>query len=138
MRRAIDLARPGVGATGDNPSVGCVIIKDHRVVGEGATGLGGRPHAEETALHNAGEMARNAQAYVTLEPCAERSGGGLSCAERLVMAGVAHVFVACSDTSIRAAGRGAVRLRAAEIGVTLGVLADEAQSLYDAYRPARH
>ena len=136
MRRAIALAANNLGRTGDNPSVGCVVVKDGQVVGEGATGLGGRPHAEEIALDQAGETASGATAYVTLEPCAKRSTGGRSCSERLVLAGVARVLVACEDPSAFADGHGAARLRAARIDLQLGVLADEAASLYIAYRPA--
>jgi pyrimidine deaminase RibD-like protein len=136
MRRAIALAAENLGRTGDNPSVGCVIVKDDRVVGEGATGLGGRPHAEEIALDQAGETARGATAYVTLEPCAKRSAGGLSCSERLVRSGVRRVVVACEDPSTFADGHGAARLRAAGIELQLGVLAAEAAGLYVAYRPA--
>jgi diaminohydroxyphosphoribosylaminopyrimidine deaminase/5-amino-6-(5-phosphoribosylamino)uracil reductase len=136
MRRAIALATKNLGRTGDNPSVGCVVIKDDRVVGEGVTGLGGRPHAEEIALEQAGESALGGVAYVTLEPCAKRSTGGLSCSERLVLAGIGRVVVACEDPSTFADGHGAARLRAAGIGLDLGVLADEAASLYVAYRPA--
>jgi diaminohydroxyphosphoribosylaminopyrimidine deaminase/5-amino-6-(5-phosphoribosylamino)uracil reductase len=138
MRRAIALAGPGVGATGDNPSVGCVILKDGQVVGEGATGAGGRPHAEEVALAQAGDRAAGAVAYVTLEPCAERSSGAPSCSERLVLARVGRVVVACEDASVLAGGRGAARLRDAGIELQLGVLADEAAPLYAAYRPAGH
>ena len=136
MRRAIALATRNLGRTGDNPSVGCVVIKDEQVVGEGATGIGGRPHAEEIALDQAGEYARNATVYVTLEPCAKRSAGGLSCSERLVLSGAARVLVACEDSSAFADGHGAARLRAAGIELQLGVLADEAAGLYIAYRPA--
>ena len=73
MRRALDLAAPMVGRTGANPAVGCVIVKGSAIVGEAATAEGGRPHAEEQALARAGESAREATAYVTLEPCARRS-----------------------------------------------------------------
>ena len=136
MRRAITLAEKNLGRTGDNPSVGCVVVKDDQVVGEGVTGLGGRPHAEEIALDQAGENAAGAVAYVTLEPCAKRSSGGVSCSERLVLAGVSRVLVACDDPSAFADGHGAARLRAAGVELQLGVLADEAASLYAAYRPA--
>jgi pyrimidine deaminase RibD-like protein len=136
MRRAIALAATNLGRTGDNPSVGCVVVKDGQVVGEGVTGRGGRPHAEEIALDQAGENASGAKAYVTLEPCAKRSAGGVSCSERLVLAGVGQVLVACEDPSAFADGHGAARLRAAGIDLQLGVLADEAAGLYAAYRPA--
>jgi diaminohydroxyphosphoribosylaminopyrimidine deaminase/5-amino-6-(5-phosphoribosylamino)uracil reductase len=129
------LARTNLGRTGANPSVGCVVVADGTVVGEGATGVGGRPHAEETALDQAGAAAREATAYVTLEPCAERSLGAASCSERLATAGMARVVVACADPSVLAAGRGLARLRAAGVAVELGLLADEAAPLYSAYEP---
>ena len=80
MGRALALARLNQGLTGVNPSVGCVILDSHgHIVGDGVTGRGGRPHAEEIALEEAGEAARGGTAYVTLEPCRERSAGGKSC-----------------------------------------------------------
>lgn len=136
MRRAIALARPGVGRTGDNPSVGCVILGPGGIVGEGATAEGGRPHAEELALAAAGEAARGATALVTLEPCARRSGEGIACTDRLIAAGVRRVVIACDDASVFAAGEGEARLRAAGIEVESGLLEAEALSLYDGYRPA--
>jgi pyrimidine deaminase RibD-like protein len=135
MRRAVGLARVNLGRTGDKPSVGCVIVADGAVVGEGATGIGGRPHAEEAALGRAGAAAKHATAYVTLEPCAERSSGASSCSELLVKAGLARVVVACEDASVLAAGRGTERLRAAGVTVELGMAADEAAQLYGAYKP---
>lgn len=137
MRRAIALARAQVGRTGANPAVGCVIVKDGVVLGEGVTGEGGRPHAEEVAVEAAGEGARGATAYVTLEPCAQRSGGGASCSDRLAAAGVARVVVACADPSAFAAGRGAAILRASGVRFDQGLLSDEAQALYHAYVPAK-
>ena len=135
MRRAIELAQAGVGTTGSNPSVGCVIVKHGAVTGEGATGVGGRPHAEEVALAEAGEAARGATAYVTLEPCGERSSGAASCSARLVAAGVARVVVACEDRSAFAAGRGLARLREAGVVTDLGLLKAEAAALYTTYDP---
>jgi len=137
MRRAIELAAARVGATGDNPAVGCVIVSDGVVAGEAATGQGGRPHAEEQALDVAGAAARGATAYVTLEPCGERSSGAASCSERLARAGVRRVVIACDDPSVLAAGRGLERLHAAGVAVEVGLLADEAARLYQAYRPRR-
>ena len=136
MRRAIALARPGVGRTGDNPSVGCVILGPEGIVGEAATAEGGRPHAEEQALALAGAAARGSTAFVTLEPCARRSGEGVSCTDRLIAAGVRRVVIACDDASVFAAGEGATRLRAAGVEVSTGFLDAEAQALYAAYRPA--
>ena len=135
MRRAIGLARSHLGQTADNPSVGCVIVRDGMLLGEAVTGLGGRPHAEELALDRAGETARGATAYLTLEPCGERSSGAPSCGERLVAAGVARVVIACEDPSVLAAGRGLERLRDAGIATDVGLLRDEAAALYSAYRP---
>jgi diaminohydroxyphosphoribosylaminopyrimidine deaminase / 5-amino-6-(5-phosphoribosylamino)uracil reductase len=133
MRRAIAVARPQTGRTWPNPAVGCVLVKDGDVVAEAATGDGGRPHAEEQALAAAGERARGAVAYVTLEPCGARSGGGASCAERLVQAGVARVVVACSDASPFADGAGGRRLTAAGVVVETGLLADEAAALSEGF-----
>ena len=121
MARAVALARPRVGLTGANPAVGCVIVKNGRVLAEAATGEGGRPHAEEQALAAAGAAARGADAYVTLEPCGERSSGAPSCADLLIAAGAARVVVACADPSAKASGRGLDRLRAAGVAVETGV-----------------
>lgn len=135
MRRAVALARTNLGRTGANPSVGCVIVKDGVVVAQAATAAGGRPHAEEQALGQAGPEAKGATAYVTLEPCGERSSGAPSCGDRLVAAGIARVVIACEDPSVLASGRGLERLRQAGVAIERGVLADEAGVLYGAYRP---
>lgn len=137
MRRAIAVARAHVGLTGSNPSVGCVLVKDGKIVAEGVTSVGGREHAEQAALSTAGAAARGATAYVTLEPCAQRSAGGSSCSELLVAAGVARVVVASPDSSVYAAGKGARRLQDAGIVTDLGLLKAEAEPLYAAYSPAR-
>jgi diaminohydroxyphosphoribosylaminopyrimidine deaminase/5-amino-6-(5-phosphoribosylamino)uracil reductase len=128
MQRALDLAAAGVGKTGDNPSVGCVIVKDGAVVGEGATAVGGRPHAEELALAAAAEGARGADAYVTVEPCAKRGTGGASCADRLIDAGVARVLIAACDPHPYASGVGIERLRAAGVHVEIGLMEAEARA----------
>jgi diaminohydroxyphosphoribosylaminopyrimidine deaminase/5-amino-6-(5-phosphoribosylamino)uracil reductase len=128
MRRALDLAIARAGKTGTNPAVGCVLVKDGVVIGEGATGEGGRPHAEEVALLKAGEEARGATAYVTLEPCAMRSSGSVSCSELLGGARVARVVIANFDPHPNAAGVGIARLKGVGVGVTLGVLEAEASS----------
>ena len=137
MRRAIALAQSHVGLTGDNPSVGCVIVKDGQIVGEGVTGPGGRPHGEEVALDAAGDLAKGATAYVTLEPCAERSGGGISCSGRLVAAGVVRVEIACGDSSVFADGRGCQWLQAAGVVTHRGLSEADAAPLYASYRPAK-
>ena len=125
MRMALNLGRRGLGQTAPNPSVGCIIEKDGRVLGRGVTGAGGRPHAEPQALAQAGSQARGATAYVTLEPCAHH-GKTPPCAEALVAAGVRRVVIALRDPDARVAGRGAEILRAAGIEVSEGVLEEEA------------
>jgi diaminohydroxyphosphoribosylaminopyrimidine deaminase/5-amino-6-(5-phosphoribosylamino)uracil reductase len=128
MGAALALAQRGVGLTRPNPSVGCVLVKDGRVIGRGWTQPGGRPHAEAMALAQAGEAARGATAYVTLEPCAHASPRGPACADGLVAAGVARVVIAAGDPDPRTDGEGVARLRAAGIAVTEGVRAAEAEA----------
>ncbi|MCA8885639.1 MAG: bifunctional diaminohydroxyphosphoribosylaminopyrimidine deaminase/5-amino-6-(5-phosphoribosylamino)uracil reductase RibD [Hyphomonadaceae bacterium] len=124
MRRALALGAQGVGRTGDNPSVGCVIVRDGVVVAEARTADSGRPHAEEQAVALAD--VRGATVYVTLEPCAKRSSGTASCADRLIESGVARVVIAADDPHPFAAGAGVERLRAAGVRVENGLLAEEA------------
>ena len=128
MGAALALAQRGVGLTRPNPSVGCVLVKDGRVIGRGWTQPGGRPHAEAMALAQAGEAARGATAYVTLEPCAHASPRGPACADGLVAAGVARVVIAAGDPDPRTDGEGVARLRAAGIAVTERVRAAEAEA----------
>ena len=125
MRAALALARRGLGSTWPNPSVGCVLVRDGRVVGRGTTAPGGRPHAERMALDMAGEAARGATAYVTLEPCSHH-GKTPPCADALVAAGVSRVVVACGDPYPAVSGQGIARLRTAGIEVVTGVLGAEA------------
>ena len=120
MRRAIVVAEGQLGRTAPNPSVGCVIVKDGRVIA-----VGGRPHAEEQALAMIGPQARGAVVYVTLEPCGHRSAGGLSCSERLAAAGVARVVFACDNPDALSCGVGPERMRAAGVPVEAGLLAQE-------------
>ncbi|MDB5439636.1 MAG: ribD [Caulobacteraceae bacterium] len=135
MQRAIALAAAQLGRTGANPAVGCVLVRDGVLVGEGVTGDGGRPHAEEAALGQAGEQARGAVAYVTLEPCGERTSGALSCSSLLISHGISRVVIACADASALAHDRGPEALRTAGVVVEAGLLADEASALYQDYRP---
>lgn len=123
MTAALDIGRRGLGTTAPNPSVGCVLVKEGRVVGRGWTRPGGRPHAEAEALGRAGAEARGATAYVTLEPCAHH-GRTPPCAEALIGAGVARVVTALEDPDSRVAGSGLARLAAAGIAVESGVCAD--------------
>src|SRR5579859_5635771 len=125
MQVALTLARRGLGNVWPNPAVGCVIVRDGVVVGRGWTQPGGRPHAETEALRRAGDRARGATAYVTLEPCAHL-GRTPPCAEALVEAGIARCVVAIDDPDPRVAGRGLEKLRAAGIEVSTGLLAEEA------------
>lgn len=133
MRRAIGLAKDRMGQTWPNPAVACVVVKDGEVVAEAATAPGGRPHAEEQAVPAAGDRARGATAYVTMEPCGARSSGRTSCAQYLIDSGVARVVIACLDPSPFAAGRGVERVRARGLEVETGVLSDEAAILYEGY-----
>ncbi len=125
MGAALALARRHQGSTWPNPSVGCVIVKEGRVVGRGVTAPGGRPHAETQALNMAGAAAAGATAYVTLEPCSHH-GRTPPCCDALIAAGVARVVVSAGDPDPRVNGAGLARLRAAGIAVTTGVRADEA------------
>ncbi len=128
MRAALALARRGLGNTWPNPAVGCVLVRSGRVVGRGWTAPDGRPHAETVALAQAGDLARGATAYVTLEPCSHH-GRTPPCADALVAAGVARVVVACGDPDPRVDGRGVAALRAAGIEVVVGLMAEKAEAL---------
>ena len=128
MRAALALARRNLGSTWPNPSVGCIVVHGGHVVARAATAPGGRPHAEAAALAMAGEAARGATAYVTLEPCSHH-GATPPCADALIAAGIARVVVACTDPDPRVNGRGLARLREANIEVLEGVLAAEAEAL---------
>jgi diaminohydroxyphosphoribosylaminopyrimidine deaminase/5-amino-6-(5-phosphoribosylamino)uracil reductase len=126
MRLALSLGRRGLGNVWPNPAVGCVIVKDGRVLGRGWTQPGGRPHAETVALAEAGDAAAGATVYVSLEPC-NHSGLTPPCSEALVAASVARVVIAAQDPDPRTCGGGVARLRAAGIAVETGVLEEEAR-----------
>jgi diaminohydroxyphosphoribosylaminopyrimidine deaminase/5-amino-6-(5-phosphoribosylamino)uracil reductase len=128
MQAALALARRGLGTTWPNPSVGCVIVRDGRVIGRGNTAPGGRPHAEPIALAMAGDLARGATAYVTLEPCCHW-GRSPPCTDALIAAGIARVVVAAGDPDPRVDGLGLEKLRAAGIAVETGLLEDEARDV---------
>lgn len=137
MRQAIQLGQRGIGRTADNPSVGCVIVSPHgQIIGIGVTADGGRPHAEPQALAMAGQQARGAIVYVTLEPCSHY-GKTPPCCEALIAAKVAHVVIACVDPDPRVAGAGIKQLQAAGIQVTTGILAEEAASCLADYLTVR-
>jgi diaminohydroxyphosphoribosylaminopyrimidine deaminase/5-amino-6-(5-phosphoribosylamino)uracil reductase len=120
MRAALALARRGLGQVWPNPSVGCVIVKDDRVVGRGWTQPGGRPHAETEALARAGAAARGATAFVSLEPCSHH-GRTPPCADALIAAGIGRVVVALEDPDPRVSGAGIARLREAGLAVETGL-----------------
>jgi diaminohydroxyphosphoribosylaminopyrimidine deaminase/5-amino-6-(5-phosphoribosylamino)uracil reductase len=125
MALALTLGRRGLGRTWPNPAVGAVIVRDGVIVGRGWTQAGGRPHAEVEALKRAGEAARGATLYVTLEPCSHH-GKSPPCADAVISAGIARVVSAIEDPNPEVAGQGHARLRAAGIIVDVGPGAQEA------------
>lgn len=128
MARALELAARGINTTHPNPRVGCVIVRNGKVVGEGWHECAGEPHAEVHALREAGALAQGATVYVTLEPCSHH-GRTPPCADALSAAGVARVVMAMEDPFPQVAGRGAAQLRAAGIEVETGLLAEQAAAL---------
>lgn len=132
MDAALQLARRGLGAVWPNPAVGCVIVKDGQVVGRGWTQPGGRPHAETEALKRAGDAARGATAYVTLEPCSHH-GKTPPCADALIAAGIARVVAALGDPDPRVSGAGFAKLRNAGIAVVENVRLREAAELNEGF-----
>jgi len=132
MRRALALARRGIGKTSPNPAVGCVIVNNGEIVGEGWHRKAGTPHAEVHALRMAGERARGADVFVTLEPCAHY-GKTPPCTEALIRAGVARVFVGMTDPNPLVSGRGLAALRGASIHVECGVLEDECRRVNEPF-----
>ncbi|HMS19680.1 bifunctional diaminohydroxyphosphoribosylaminopyrimidine deaminase/5-amino-6-(5-phosphoribosylamino)uracil reductase RibD [uncultured Sphingorhabdus sp.] len=128
LSAAIALAERGKGRTGNNPSVGCIIVKDGIVIGRGWTQAGGRPHAEAVALEQAGSKAVGATVYVSLEPCAHESSRGPACTDTLIAAKPARVVGALTDPDPRTAGKGFVRLEAVGIMVERDAMATEARA----------
>jgi len=125
MRRALEIGAAQSGRTAENPAVGCVLVKDGVIIGEGATQDGGRPHAETVALQIAGQQAHGATAYVTLEPCSHY-GQTAPCANALIEAGIARCFIACIDPDPRVHWRGAALLQEAGVDVRVGLCEAEA------------
>src|SRR5476651_696928 len=128
MARALELARKGLYTAHPNPRVGCVIVRDGQIIGEGWHERAGEPHAEVHALRQAGDQARGATAYVTLEPCSHH-GRTPPCADALVNAGVARVVAAMQDPNPEVAGRGLYRLKQAGIDVSHGLMHSEAEAV---------
>lgn len=132
MARAIEISRRHTGLTDTNPSVGCVLVKNGEIIAEAVTAIGGRPHAERQALDLAGEAARGATAYVTLEPCSHW-GKTPPCANALVDFGVARVVVAVDDPDERVSGRGYTILRDAGVEVETGLMRVEGERALAGY-----
>lgn len=128
MARALKLAARGRFTTHPNPNVGCVIVKDGEIVGEGFHYRAGEPHAEVHALRMAGEKAQGATAYVTLEPCSHH-GRTPPCCEALIAAGVSRVVAAMQDPNLQVAGRGLYRLQQEGVDVSHGLMMNEAEAL---------
>lgn len=135
MQLAIDLALQGQGRTAPNPPVGAVVVQQNRVVGEGFHPRAGEPHAEIFALRQAGELARGAALYVTLEPCSHQGRTG-PCAEAIIRAAVGHVYIGVHDPNPQVAGSGIEKLRQAGIAVTVGIQAQSCRRLIFPF--ARH
>src|SRR4030081_3831253 len=125
MQLALTLGRRGQGRPWPHPAVGAVVVRDGVIIGRGWTQPGGRPHAEPEALKRAGEAARGATLYVTLEPCSH-VGKSPPCTEAIIAAGIARVVSAIEDPNPQVAGQGHAKLRAAGISVDIGLGADEA------------
>jgi diaminohydroxyphosphoribosylaminopyrimidine deaminase/5-amino-6-(5-phosphoribosylamino)uracil reductase len=132
MQHALDLARKGVGLASPNPTVGCVIVKDGSIVGQGFHQYESRDHAEIVALKQAGDHARGATLYVTLEPC-NHTGRTGPCTEAIINAGITRVVAAMQDPNPRTSGNGFVRLREAGIELETGPLESEAEKLNEAF-----
>lgn len=133
MRMALALGARGAGRCWPNPNVGCVLVSaEGRVVGRGWTAPGGRPHAEPQALAQAGDAARGATAYVTLEPCCHH-GETPPCCDALIAAGIARVVVPLEDSDPRVSGRGLDALRSAGVAVTVGICTDRAEAAHQGF-----
>ncbi|QIZ69524.1 bifunctional diaminohydroxyphosphoribosylaminopyrimidine deaminase/5-amino-6-(5-phosphoribosylamino)uracil reductase RibD [Oxynema aestuarii] len=132
MQRCLELARRALGQTAPNPLVGCVIVRDGEIVGEGFHPRAGEPHAEVFALRDAGDRARGATVYVSLEPC-NHYGRTPPCSEALIAAGVAKVVVGFVDPDARVSGGGIDRLRSAGIEVVVGVEEEDCRQVNEAF-----
>jgi len=132
MKEALKLARKAKGRTSPNPMVGALVVKDDKIVGKGFHPAAGKPHAEIFALKEAGDRARQATMYVTLEPC-NHHGRTPPCTEAIIAAGIKKVFVGMEDPNPKVAGKGMARLRQAGIDVVSGILEDKCLQLNEAY-----
>ena len=132
MKRALTLARKGIGRTSPNPAVGCVIVKDGQIIGEGWHKKAGQPHAEINALEMAGEAARDADLYVTLEPCCH-TGQTPPCSDALIKAGIKRVIAGMSDPNPQVNGGGLKMLALAGIETFCGIMEDECRAINRAF-----
>lgn len=132
MRRALALAEDSLGRCWPNPAVGCLLVIDNEIVGQGATQPGGRPHAEIVALAEAGAGAKGATAYVSLEPCSHEGRSG-PCAKAMIEAGLARVIYSLEDPNPQVKGQGGAMLRQAGLEVVSGLLAEEARQLNEGF-----
>lgn len=139
MRHALELAVSRLGQAWPNPAVGAVIVRDDEIVAVGATGKGGRPHAESVAIAAAGDAARGATMYVTLEPCAHH-GQTPPCVDAIIQSGIAKIHIACRDPDPRVAGKGIEKLKAAGLEVYEGLEREAAERLNEGFfsRIQRH
>ena len=132
MRIALNLARARKGLTGDNPSVGCVITKNNKIISIGQTGLNGRPHAEYNAIENSFEKLRGSKMYVTLEPC-NHYGKTPPCTNRIIKSGISELIYSMEDIDKKVKGKSFNILSNKNIKVKKGLLNEEAKKLYDSY-----
>ena len=129
MKSALSLAQRGIGRTEENPSVGCIVVKDGIIVARARTADGGRPHAEKRALEQAGAQAEGATLYVTLEPCSHH-GQTPPCVEAIIKAGITRVFIGTNDVDPRTEGQSVELLRQAGIEVVQGILEEECRAVH--------
>ena len=136
MNLAFNLARDRLGLTGENPSVGCVIVKDDRIISIGQTGYDGRPHAETNAINNSFQNLSGAKMYVTLEPC-NHYGRTPPCTKSIIKSGISEVFYAIDDLDMRVKGKSSKILSKHNIKVKKGLLKNDAKDLYKSYKVNR-
>ncbi len=132
IERALELARDALGTTWPNPAVGCVIVKNGQIIGEGQTAKGGRPHAEIVALAMAQENASDAEMYVTLEPCCHIGKSG-ACTDAIIKSGIKEIFIATKDPYKEVAGKGIQVLKEAGIEVHYGLKENEANIINEGF-----
>ena len=133
MKLALKLARVRIGLTGDNPSVGCVLVKNNKIISIGQTGLNGRPHAEKNAINNSFENLIGSKMYVTLEPC-NHYGKTSPCTKNIIKSGISEVYYCIDDIDKRVKGKSLKILSKYNVKVKRGLLNKEAKNLYSSYK----